>query len=107
MFTQLYLDDSLMIRKIIVAAVPAAMLATTAALSTIAPANAQFGGAHGGAMLTSGSFTMMIPDHDSYEYSNQGMSSDPAAGLHFEQQMQQQDAIQRATSTNGMGYGGF
>ena len=96
---QLYLNDSFMIRKIIVAAVPAALLAMAGALSTIAPANAQhfddpvtratsgtngagtggttfhnnthsgefmhnagpkpFGGAFGGAMLTSGSFTMM------------------------------------------------
>ena len=99
---RLYLNDSFMIRKIIVAAVPAALLAMAGALSSIAPANAQFfdnpvtratsgtpgagtggttnpsganiqqtppaqastfdpsrGGGFGGALLTTGSFTMM------------------------------------------------
>ena len=78
MFAQLYLNDSFMIRKIIVAAVPAALLATTAALSTTAPANAQFGGAHGGALLTSGSFTMMAADSFEQGFSVEGGPNDPA-----------------------------
>ena len=87
MFTKLYLNDSFMIRKIIVAAVPAALLATTAALSTTAPANAQFGGAHGGALLTSGSFTMMAADSFEQGFSVEGGPNDPAQ--YVEQQMQQ------------------
>ena len=110
---QLYLKNSFMIRRIIASAVPAALLATTAALSTTAPANAQFGGAHGGALLTSGSFTGMAADSFEQDFSVEGGPNDPAQ--YVEQQMQQMDAIQRATSTNdmgssginGIGYGGF
>ena len=62
MLTRHNLNDFFLIRNIIGSAVPAAHLATTAALSTIAPANAQRGGAHRGALLTSGSFTMIAMD---------------------------------------------
>ena len=100
MFTKLYLNDSFMIRKIIVAAAPAAMLATTAALSTIAPANAQFGGAHGGALLTSGSFTGMAADSFEQDFSVEGGPNDPAQ--YVEQQMQQMAMQAGADSIPGM-----
>ena len=41
MFTQLYLNDSFMIRKIIVAAVPAALVAVGMSLATSQPASSQ------------------------------------------------------------------
>ena len=42
MFTQLYLNDSFMIRKIIVAAVPAALVAVGMSLAISEPASSQF-----------------------------------------------------------------
>ena len=44
MFTQLYLNDSFMIRKIIVAAVPAALVAVGMSLAISEPVNACVGG---------------------------------------------------------------
>ena len=44
MFTKLYLNDSFMIRKIIVAAVPAALVAVGMSLAISEPANACIGG---------------------------------------------------------------
>ncbi len=54
MFTQLYLNDSFMIRKIIVAAVPAALVAVGMSLATSQPASSQCwrGRCHGGTTNT-------------------------------------------------------
>jgi len=53
MFTQLYLNDSFMIRKIIVAAVPAALVAVGMSLAISEPASSQMrGGGMGGATNT-------------------------------------------------------
>ncbi len=53
MFTELYLNDSFMIRKIIVAAVPAALVAVGMSLATSQPASSQMrGGGMGGATNT-------------------------------------------------------
>ena len=53
MFMQLYLNDSFMIRKIIVAAVPAALVAVGMSLATSQPASSQMrGGGIGGATNT-------------------------------------------------------
>jgi hypothetical protein len=53
MFTQQYLNDSFMIRKIIVAAVPAALVAVGMSLGVSEPASSQMrGGGMGGATNT-------------------------------------------------------
>ena len=52
MFTKLYLNDSFMIRKIIVAAVPAALVAVGMSLATSQPASSQMRGGGGGATNT-------------------------------------------------------
>ena len=55
MFTQLYLNDSFMIRKIIAAAVPAALVAVGMSLATSQPASSQ---GRGGFVITTQNFQL-------------------------------------------------
>ena len=63
---QLYLNDSFMIRKIIVAAVPAALVAVGMSIAVSEPANAcmgkQLGGTGGGCMIGGFRFTAGGPN---------------------------------------------
>ena len=59
MFIQLYLNDSFMIRKIIVAAVPAALVAVGMSLAISEPASSQFSNNYQQNLLNSAPTTMM------------------------------------------------
>ena len=104
MFTQLYLNDSFMIRKIIVAAFPAALVAVGMSLAISEPASSQMrGGGMGGATNT----TQVYPNNQSSGGGGRGGTNG------FYLPMQQQDGplgmlynLNHGGSRGGNGFAG-